>query len=296
MSRISAAAERQTAHAVASLQDTDIVRLAEEHGYIIHKPTPPVREVTVADTSRIRGKRVRIAVIGDTHFGSKYQQPTLLRQFLLYAAKRKVSEVLHLGDTGDGPFTRHHNPQEVWLHTFGSMVEYAASQEALPEIGVPYYFIDGNHDDWWSNDGGPVFGEAVCARRDDFIYLGSPSALRRYGDVLVEMFHPNDGGAYALSYKLQRHIEQMSPEDKPNVHLAGNYHKAIHLPGYRNVEGFLCPAWQSRTHWSRGKSLASVVGGIILEFGVMPKGLAPSLNVEWVIERVPRVNDWPGAR
>jgi hypothetical protein len=137
---------------------------------------------------------------------------------------------------------------------------------------------------------------ALCTRRDDFHYLGSPSALRRYGDVLVEMFHPNDGGAYALSYKLQRHIEGMAPEEKPNIHLAGNYHKSIHLPGYRNVEGFLVPAWMSRSHWMRGKSLVSVVGGIILEFGIMPGGLAPSLNVEWIIERVPLTNDWPGAR
>jgi len=274
--------------------DAAIIRLAEEHGFIIHKPLPPVREITVADTSRIRGDRVRLAVIADTHFGSKYQQVTLLRQFLLYARKRKVNEVLHLGDTGDGPFKRHHNPQEVWLHTFPAMVEYASSEEAIPEIGVPYFFIDGNHDDWWSDDGGPVFGEAVCARRDDFHYLGSPSALRRYGDVVVELFHPNEGGAYALSYKLQKHIEQMSPEDKPNIHLAGNYHKACHLPAYRNVEGFLVPAYMSRSHWMRGKSLGSVVGGLILEFGICTDGLTPSLNIEWIIERIPLVNDWPG--
>ena len=296
LDEIAATLQSEVENAGLRLKDDELVRLAEERGYVIHKPLPSVREVTVADTARIRGDRVRVAVISDTHFGSKYQQPTLLRQFLLYARKRRVSEVLHVGDTGDGPFRRHHNPQEVWLHTFGSMVEYASSEEAIPEIGVPYYFIDGNHDDWWSDDGGPVFGEAVCARRDDFHYLGSPSALRRYGDVLVEMFHPNEGGAYALSYKLQKHIEQMPPDEKPNIHLAGNYHKAIHLPGYRNVEGFLVPAYQSRTHWSRGKSLVSVVGGMILEFGVCAKGLAPSLNVEWIIERVPLVNDWPGAR
>ena len=254
------------------LKDEDVIRLAEERGYVIHKPMAPAREITVADTSRILGDRVRIAVISDTHFGSKYQQPTLLRQFLLYAKSRGVSEILHIGDTGDGPFRRHHNPQDVWLHTFNSMVAYASSTEALPELDIPYYFIDGNHDDWWSDDGGPIFGEALCAKRDDFNYLGSPSALRRYGDVLLEMFHPNDGGAYALSYKLQRHIEGMSPEEKPNIHLAGNYHKAIHLPGYRNVEGFLVPAWMSRSHWMKGKSLVSVGAALSWSSASAPRG------------------------
>ena len=282
--------------ALASAKDADIVRLAEQRGYIIHKPMPSAREITEADTSRIRGSRYRLAIISDTHFGSKYQQVTLLRSFLTYARKRKVNEILHGGDVTDGPFKRHHNPQEVWLHTFEGMAEYASSTDALPNIGIPYKLIAGNHDDWWLDDGGPDIVRSICEKRDDFEYLGTPSALRRYGDVLLEIFHPNDGGATPYSYKPQRQIEGMSPEEKPNIFLAGNYHKALHMPGYRNVEGFLLPAYMSRSHWMRGKRLSSVVGGIILEFGITTKGLAPSLNVEWVIERVPLVNDWPGGR
>ena len=44
----------------------------------------------------------------------------------------------------------------------------------------------------------------------------------------------------------------------------------------------------------KGKSLVSVVGGLILEFGISTKGLTPSLNTEWVLERIPLINDWPG--
>jgi hypothetical protein len=173
------------------------------------------------------------------------------------------------------------------------MVDYASDKSYLPEVGIPYYFISGNHDDWFLDDGaGGDVVAAICERRDDFNYLGIMQAYMTFGKVKVEMFHPNEGGAYALSYKLQKHIEGMAPEEKPNVYLAGNYHKSIHVPGYRNVEGFLLPAYQSRTHWMRGKRLVSVVGGIILEFGTTDRGLAPSLSVEWVLEREPLVNDW----
>lgn len=282
---------------VPPMKDDELIRLAEERGYVIHKPQPAVRQVFDFDTSRIRGKRVRVAVISDTHFGSKYQQTTYLHEFLDYAVKeRHVHEILHGGDLTDGPFVRHHNPHEVWLHSFPAMVEYVASPEALPRYrGVPYRLIAGNHDDWYLDNGGADVVQAICDRRDDFTYLGTPSALIRYGDVLLEIAHPNEGGAYALSYKLQKHIEQMPSEEKPHIYLAGNYHKSIHVVGYRNVEGFLLPSYQSRSHWMKGKRLASVVGGIILEFGIVTKGLAPSLNVEWVIQRQPINDDWPGA-
>ena len=130
----------------ADLKDADIVRLAEQRGYVVHRPQPSVRPVIDVDVSRVKGDRVRIAVISDTHFGSKYQQVSHARDFLAYAKKRKVSMILHCGDVTDGPFRRHRNPHEVWLHSFPAMVEYASSPHALPELGIPYKVISGNHD------------------------------------------------------------------------------------------------------------------------------------------------------
>jgi predicted phosphodiesterase len=277
------------------LKDADIIRIAEERGYVIHRPLPAVRPLIDVDISRVHGDRVRLAVISDTHFGSKYQQTSHLHSFLAYAKKRKVQRILHCGDITDGPFRRHRNPHEVWLHSFGKTVDYVASKAALPELGIPYDIISGNHDDWWLDDGGPDIVEAISARRDDFNYHGRVGAFLRFGHVTLEIAHPNEGGAYALSYKLQKHIEGMPPEEKPHILLEGNYHKAVHLPAYRNVEGFLVPAYQSRTHWMHGKRLASVIGGMILEFGLVTKGLAPSVCVEWVLERVPLNDDFPGA-
>ena len=74
--------------------------------------------------------------------------------------------------------------------------------------------------------------------------------------------------------------------------MLGNYHKACHLPAYRNTEGFLLPSFQSQSAWMAGKGIASIVGGIILEFGIVTKGLAPSLTTEWVLYREPAEKDW----
>ena len=268
----------------------DAIAALEAEGYVVQLPQPPVTPLHEFDVSRVRGDRVKVAIISDTHFGSKYQQPTYLNEFLRYAKRSKVQAVLHCGDVTDGPFKRHRNPHEVFKHSWPAMVDYTV--DSLPKLGIPYYFISGNHDDWYMDDGGPDVVAAICAERDDFTYLGVTDAFMRFGKVQVEMFHPNEGVSYALSYKLQKHIEGMSPDEKPHIYLAGNYHKACHLPGYRNVEGFLLPAYQSRTHWMRGKRLASIVGGLILEFGTTPKGLASSMRLEWVLEREPLTDDW----
>lgn len=278
-------------HLASQLRDEDAIELLERRGYVVHRPLPPGPKLREVDLSHIRGDRVRIAVVSDTHLGSKYQQVTALERFLRYAKNQRVRAILHCGDVTDGPYMRHRNPDEVWLHTWTAMRDYAV--EALPRLGVPWYVIAGNHDDWWTLDGGPDIVEAICAARDDMTYLGRAQGFLRFGEVVVELAHPNMGTAYALSYHLQRHVEGMPPEEKPHIYLAGNWHKAVHLPAYRNVEAFAVPAFQSRTHWMRGKRLASVVGGLILEFGAVTKGLAPSVRVEWVLEREPMPDDWP---
>lgn len=262
----------------------------EAEGYIVHKPAPP-SDVIEFDTSRVRGKRVRIAIISDTHMGSKQQQITLLREFARYATQQKVDAVLHGGDMTDGPPQMHpghlHN---LFLQTYDAQRAYAV--ENLPDFKVPVYAISGNHDEsWLKNNAGPIVTD-ICEAKG-WNYVGQSAGYIRFGDVLVYLHHPHDGGAYALSYKLQKRIEALSPEAKPHLFLAGNYHKAVHLPAYRNVEGFLLPAFQAQTPFMISKGLPSVVGGIILEFGIVTKGLAPSLKTEWVLYREPLEDDWP---
>jgi predicted phosphodiesterase len=271
----------------AEVKDEDLVRIAEERGYVIHKPQPP-EPVAELDTSRIRGDRYRLAVVSDTHLGSKYQQPTALRDFLAYARRQKVDAIVHAGDVTDGPWKRHRNVHEQWLHGAGPQRDYAIA--TLPDIGRAWYLISGNHDDWHLEDGTEIVKDIADAR-DDFTYLGRSDGYVRLGDVLIHLVHPNSGSAYAYSYRLQKLIESYAPQRRPNVALVGNYHKTAMVDA-RNVAAFLLPSFQSQTPWMAGKALVSDVGGLIIEFGSVTKGLAGSLRFEWVSFREPRENDW----
>lgn len=269
----------------------DAIAAAERAGYVVHKPRPQ-GSATVDVGDLTSGDRLKLAVVSCTHFGSKYQQLTALREFCTYADRTaKVDAFVHAGDLEDGPTRRHHNPHEVFKHDYNAMLDYCA--EVLPKTRKPWYIIGGNHDRWWQEDGGPDIIRALCEKRDDCTYLGQDLGYLRFKDTLIEVFHYDSGTAYAYSYKPQKHIESLDAARKPAVSLIGNFHKACILPRYRNVFAIQLPAFQAQTPWMASKSLVSEVAGVILDIGLHPKGLAPLAKVEIVSTFEPREDDWP---
>jgi len=262
----------------------------EADGYVVHKPRPPREGAERVDITHLMGKdRLRLGVVSCTHFGSKYQQLTALREFCTYAAP-KVDAFVHGGDLTDGPTTRHRNPHEVFKHDFDAMLDYAA--DVLPATGKPWYVIGGNHDRWYKTDGGPDIIKALCERRDDLTYLGQDLGYLTFKDTNIEVYHFDSATAYAWSYKAQKHIESLDASRKPAVSLIANFHKFCALY-YRNVFAVQLPSFQAQSAWMASKSLVSEVGGVILDVGLHPKGLAPATSVEVVYTYDPREGDWP---
>lgn len=268
------------------------LEVVEREGFVVHQPQPALDPVDF-DTSRVRGSRVRVAFISDTHYGSKYVQKSYLREFMRYAeVEAKVHCFIHGGDMTDGPHEAHRGAiHEMYAATYDG--QRAEAIEAFPKTRKPVFVIRGNHDEFYlKNAGGDIVGDICEARGFDYVGDTSAGALIQFGDVRVSVQHPHDGMSYALSYKLQKRIEALSPENKPHILALGNYHKTCHLPAYRNVEGLLLPSFQAQTAWMASKGIASIVGGLIVEFGISTKGLAPALKTEWVLYRETIKDDW----
>jgi calcineurin-like phosphoesterase family protein len=273
-------------------QRAEAMHLLESEGYIVHKPRPPEEEVTTLDVTHLTSKdRLRLGIVACTHFGSKYQQLTALRDFCTYADRTaRVDAFVHAGDLQDGPVKRHKNPHEVFKHDYDAMLDYAV--DVLPRTRKPWHIIGGNHDGWWIDDGGPNLIKALCERRDDCTYLGQDLGYLRFKNTIIEVFHFDSGSAYAYSYKPQKHIESLDTRRKPHVSLIANFHKFCALY-YRNVFTIQLPAFQAQTGWMARKSLVSEVAGVILDIGLHPKGLAPVTKIEAVYTYEPREKDWP---
>ena len=113
-------------------------------------------------------------------------------------------------------------------------------------------------------------------------YLGQLSAvIDLTPNCTLELRHPIDGTAYALSYKLQKMVEAMSGGEKPNILACGHYHKSEYF-FYRNVHIFQTSSFQAQTPWMKGKGIATSIGGWIVEINVDNEGTITRIKQEYI--------------
>ena len=256
-----------------NLSEGDAIEFLSEKGYKLEKPSPVkvARKIKV-DTSVFKGKEeVEIAVISCTQLGNKWQQITHLKQFYQFVQDRGIKIVLHAGDLVDGEKVYTGHEYEIFLHGEKAQREYVVSEYPKME-GVTTYVIAGNHDySFWKRSGVDIV-ENICKDRKDLIYCGAYGAYPKIGNLNIFLHHGDGGNAYARSYKMQKKIEQFSPETKPDIYFLGHYHTNNLLPAYRNVYGIQLGCFESQTPYLVRKGLCPEVGGWIVKFILNDKG------------------------
>lgn len=207
---------------------------------------------TVAQFSKTRRKYVlempaynnvvRFGVASDTHIGSLFERTDALCEFLLLCIKDKIYDVFIPGDILDGHGI--YKGQSFEQYAVGLKTQLAAFNKRVPKFPtLQFHFITGNHDESFKKSCGVDIGEAIKMGRDNWHFLGESYAeltLRTKSKLpfRISLAHPGGGSAYSLSYRLQKNIESLSGGTKPDARFEGHFHKAIWLPGYRNLEGF----------------------------------------------------------
>jgi len=81
--------------------------------------------------------------------------------------------------------------------------------------------------------------------------------------VILRLFHPGGGTAYALSYHPQKWAESLSGGEKPHIALIGHYHKTEYL-FYRNIHIYQGGTFQMQTPYMRRKKLSAHLGGWVV--------------------------------
>jgi predicted phosphodiesterase len=225
------------------------------------------------------GDRIRFGVFADTHIGHVNFSPDRLYQVFETFEKEKCEFAMLPGDVTEGLSNR---PDHVYeLNAIGYTAQLNLSVKMLSEYKKPLYIIDGNHDRWFIKSGGALIVPAICDRVPGAVFLGHDEGdLVLKNKVRIKMFHGEDGASYALSYRLQRIVENIAGGDKPHVLLCGNAHKSMWLPSYRNVEGLESGCIQTQTKWMRGKKLPAHVGFWIVDVWCNKTGLG-SMACRW---------------
>ena len=224
---------------------------------------------------------LKFAIIGDTQLGSKYAQISHLKSFYELCSSEGIKDVYHTGDVTDGLKMRSGHEYELYKTSADDMVQDVIKN--YPRIeGITTHFITGNHDASIYKQVGYDIGNTITEKRPDMKYLGRDCALIFLTpNCKLELRHPWDGTAYALSYKPQKMIEAMESDSKPNILAIGHYHKAEYL-FYRNVHCLQTGCFQGQTPYTRGKGISVHMGGWIVTIHVDKNGTITRFGSEFI--------------
>ena len=237
-------------------------RIAQLQKQLEHLAGPKVapRYVLPCDSEIVFG------LVSCSHIGSLYSNLAGLHAFYKEAKSQGATMVLHAGDVCDGH--RIYKGQEFEQSEIGWEAQAKRFEDDAPGE-LPTHFITGNHDESLKKLAGMAPGPDLARRRPDWHLIGSCSGRITLDagngrKCLVDLMHPGGGSSYAISYRMQKIIEQLEGGTKPNILAIGHFHKAEQLPTYRNVCGFLTGAFQWQTPFMRDLGLAAHVGGWIV--------------------------------
>lgn len=224
-------------------------------------------------------KKVRIAVTGDFHIGSLYTADAARDDYFKRIKKLKPDAIYNTGDMTEGWNMRAGHTLECDLQ--GADAQVKGVIERVPDIGIPHYFITGNHDHaHWKNAGVDV-GKWIDSERPDMHYLGKDNAFIEISpETTLQLMHPAGGSAYAISYKPQKIIESLTGGTKPNILATGHFHKAEYL-FYRNVHSLQSGTFQAQTPFMQTKGLSAHVSGWLLDVYMKEDGSIDRLDTKF---------------
>lgn len=250
---------------------------AEESKRVIVQNQEPSHHILNWDGARV----IKFAIMGDTQFGSKYTQISHLHNFYDICEREGIHEVYHTGDITDGMKMRPGHEYELYTITADEMCDDVVMN--YPQRpGITTFFITGNHDASLYKHVGYDIGRAISRARPDMKYLGRDCAVVNITpNCTLELRHPWDGTAYAISYKIQKMIEAMESDSKPNILAVGHYHKAEYL-FYRNIHTLQTGCFQGQTPFTRGKGISVYLGGWIVTVRVDQDGTILGFAPEFI--------------
>lgn len=249
------------------------IKLHVENNHVSIRLQEPLERIQRINISPVVGERQKVGVISDTHLGSKYCLREQLKDFVHHAYGQGIREILHPGDWLDGCY-RH---GQFELTHVGIDEQTRDLYETLPQLpGLTYHGITGNHDHTFTALNGVDAGEFIESYfrkrgRLDVKFYGNRGAYLRIRGAVIHLWHPRSGGAYAVSYPLQKKIEGYAAL-KPQILLAGHWHRFCRIEE-RNVHALACPTFQAgRSEFSKSLTGAPAIGGLILSWNVTRDG------------------------
>lgn len=236
-------------------------------------------------------KKIRFGIVSDTHINSKYTQLTRLHDMYDIFRDEEIDTVYHVGDIDEGEQMRVGHQYECYNQGADSHRDEIVRVYPKKD-GIVTYFITGNHDASLLRRAGFNIGKSISRYRDDMIYIGADDVLVHLTPkCTMELFHPWDGSPYSVSYKLQKRVETVPEFERPDILIMGHYHKAEYM-FYHGTHCMQAGSFEGKTPFTNGKTLATVMGGWIVEVDVSDDGHILAFNPKFYPFEQPIKDDY----
>ena len=230
----------------------------------------------------LESKEIVFGVASDLHFGSKACQITALNEFAEDCKREGVQTIFSPGDLLAG--YKVYKGQQYELYELEAEGQEASLVRNLPK-GFEWYVIGGNHDhSFMKNGGGHNALSVIDNQRPDVHYLGFTEAVVPIlpGSDLM-MWHPRGAACYAMSYKLQKFIEQRAFQElqkiingiksKPTLRfvLCGHYHIQLQAT-FGSIFGMMAGSFEGSNSLTKEKGWVPAIGGWIVRAWIKKDG------------------------
>lgn len=211
-----------------------------------------------------------IAFTADWHVGNKSCAIRELQNYIDTAYSDDVRLVCCAGDILDGSLAH-------WGTLYGqSQVGFDAQCDkllkTLPQYqGLEYFFLYGNHDicaqkSLGMDSGKAIENEALSRGRTDIHYLGVTQGRLVLGKgrdkIKIELSHPRLGATYSKSYPVQKWIDAIPLDQRPDICVCGHLHSSC-LVEVEGTIGFQPGCFCHTTPFEQERGLHPAVGGVI---------------------------------
>jgi len=231
--------------------------------------------------SPLEKTEIIFGVASDLHIGSKEVQLTALNEFCEICRKKGVKYIFVPGDVFAGYKVFAGQEYEVYAMTAEEQEESAIVN--LP-TGFEWYMMGGNHDYSFIKKGGghnPLL--ALENKREDVHYLGFDDVdVPILEGVDMKMWHPSGGVPYALSYRLQKAVEQIAyselakmtwnKKEAPSIRflLAGHIHTQVQAM-IGSIFAAQCGTFEAQNSYLKRHGLHPTVGGYVIKADLRKK-------------------------
>lgn len=225
------------------------------------------------------GKWFKWMQMTDLHLGSKFTRPDDIISAFKFARREGCEMITVAGDVFEGMSARQGHIYELSHIGYSSQLDHG--REVFSYSELPTYAISGNHDEWFIKSNGAYIVKQLAESIPNMTYLGENYGSLSLNGAKYELFHGLDsGGAYAMSYRVQKIIEAYEGGSKPQILGTGHDHKA----GYffiRNVHAFLGGCMQTQSDWMRQTRKAAMKSFWVIE-ALIEAGEVKRLKMELI--------------